>query len=297
MADATVETDTATTRAALLTDHDPRSVLDRLPNTVFPMRLKLQLSRSRDADTTHETFRSPDYPVDLHEPQTPYIPETTVYFKNPARRPREGAALWQSNEFRDRLDDVLAHVTETTPLTDDALSLLELEVVEVPTPFVTTDSATGATIVTPDLYKKQAELRIARFEREGSLTATQVRDRLAEALPGESRTPTRLTRIEEVHAKPARQGRTTTGSAGRAKYYTETDAEQVDSLDLTPAIHQLRELSRDGDRTRPLTPVLSDLDAMLPELMRGCPDLVSTVKFVGEERNRTQFHATEVLNS
>ena len=41
----------ATATAALLTDHDPRSVLDRLPNTVFPMRVKLQLSRARDTDT------------------------------------------------------------------------------------------------------------------------------------------------------------------------------------------------------------------------------------------------------
>ena len=248
-------------------------------------------------DTAHEQFRSPDYPVDLQQPRTPYIPETTVYFENPARRPRDGTAVWRSRAFCDRLTEILDHVTDTTTATEDALALLELEVVEVPTEFVTTDPETGETIATPDLYENEAELRIARFEKEGSLTATQVRDRLDDALPGESRTPTRLTRIEEVHAKPSRQGRTTTGSAGRAKYYTETDAENVDSLDLTPAVYQLRQLSRDGDRTRPLTPVLSDLDSMLPELMRGCPDLVSTVKFVGEERERTQFHATEVLES
>jgi hypothetical protein len=292
-----IDTESATARAALLADHDPRSVLDRLPNTVFPMRLKLHLPPSRDADTAHEQFRSPDYPVELQQPQTPYIPETTVYFENPARRPREGATVWRPDAFSDRLTEILDHVTDASPRSGDALSLLELEVCEVPAAFVTTDSETGEHVVTPDMYKNEAELRIARFQREGSLTATQVRDRLDDALPGESRTPTRLTRIEEIHAKPARQGRTTTGTAGRAKYYTDTDAEQVDSLDLTPAVYQLQQLARDGDRTRPLTPVLSDLESMLPELIRGCPDLVSSVKFVGEERERTQFHATEVLDS
>lgn len=292
-----MDSESATERAALLADNDPRSVLERLPNTVFPMRMKLHLPPSRDADTAHEWFRSPDYPVDLQQPRTPYIPETTVYFENPARRPREGATLWRPREFRDRLTEILNHVTDNSSRSGDALSILELEVVEVPATFVTTDAETGELIVQPELYEKETELRIARFEKEGSLTATQVRDRLDDALPGESRTPTRLTRIEEVHAKPSRKGRTTTGSSGRAKYYTETDAEQVDSLDLTPAVYQLRQLSRDGDRTRPLTPVLSNLDSMLPELMRGCPDLVSTVKFVGEERERTQFHATEVLES
>ena len=287
----------ATTRAALLTDHDPRSVLDRLPNTVFPMRVKLKLSRARDTDTPHETFSGSDYPVDVQQPQTPYIPETTVYFENPARRPRDGASLWQPDEFSDRLTEILDHLDETTPVTPDDLTLLELETVEVPAHFVTSDPETGNIIVKPDLYEKNAKLRIACFQKEGSLTATNVRDRLEDALPGETRTPTRLTRIEEVHAKPSRQGRTTTGSAGRAKYYTETDAEQVDSLDLTPAVYQLQRLSDDSDRTRPLAPVLSELDSLLPDLLKHCPDLVATVKFVGEERERTQFHANEVLES
>jgi len=291
------EADSETTPAALLTDHDPCSVLDRLPNNVFPMRLRVHLPRGRETDTPHEQFQEPDYPVSLREPETPYIPKSTVYFDNPAKRPPEGTTVWQPREFRDRLDDLLHHVNETTHLSPDDLTLIELEVAEVPTHFVTTDPDTGEHVVTSDLYEKEGEIRIARFQKEGSLTATDVRDDLEDALPGEARTPTRLTRVEEVHAKPSRHGRSTTASAGRAQFYTETDAEQVDSLELTPAVYQLRRSSDSGDRFRPLGPVLSNLDDLLPSLTTHTSDLVETVKFVGEEREQTHFHANEVLDS
>jgi len=290
-------TESETTPAALLTDHNPRSVLDRLPNTIFPMRLRLHLPRGRETDTLHEQYQEPDYPVSLREPNTPYIPKSTVYFDNPAKRPPEGTTVWQPGEFHDRLADLLDHVDETTNLLTEDLTLIELEVVEVPAHFVTTDADTGEHVVKPDLYEKQGEMKIARFQKEGSLTATDVRDDLEDALPGEARTPTRLTRVEEVHAKPSRHGQTTTASAGRAQFYTETDAEQVDSLELTPAVYQLRRISDSGDRTRPLGPVLSNLDDLLPSLCKRAPDLVESVQFIGEERKQTHFHANEVLES
>ena len=297
MSESQLPTEAKTAPAALLTDHNPRSVLDQLPANVFPIRLRLHLPRGRERDTEHDTFCDPDYPVSIREPQTPYIPESTVYFDNPAKRPPGNTSVWQPREFRARLSEVLDHVDETTPHSPDDLTLIDLETVEVPSHFVTTDAETGEYAVKPDLYEKQGEMRIARFEKEGSLTATEVRDDIEDALPGEARTPTRLTRVEEVNAKPSRHGRTTTNSAGRAQFYTETDADQVESLELTPAIYQLRRPGESSDRTRPLSPVISDLDDLLPSLLKNASDLVTTVKFVGEEREQTHFHANEVLDA
>lgn len=281
--------------SALLTEHDPIDVVERLPSNIFPLRVKLHLSRSRDRDTVDDRFAVPEFPVSLQRPQTPYIPETTVYFDNPAERPPEGKTAWRPEEFADQMGNLLEHIAEETAADVDDVKLETLEIVEVPDHFVTTDADTGYLAVDPKLYDRQGELRLARFEKVGSLTATDVRDRLGDALPGETRTPARLSRVSVVNAKPSHHSRETTGAAGQAKYYTEKDAEQVNDLNLTPAVYQLRETSRTGDRTRPLTPALSEVDELLPGLMRGAPDLLTTVKFVGEERERTIFHAREVV--
>lgn len=283
-------------RSTLLTEHDPIDVLKRLPSNIFPIRIKLNLPRSRDRDSVDDRFATPDYPVSLQQPRTPYIPETTVYFDNPAERPPDGKTAWRPEDFQTKFTDLLEHIDSETAADVDDLKLESLEIVEVPDHFVTTDADTGYLAVEPKLYERQGELRLARFEKVGSLTATEVRDRLDNALPGETRTPTRLSRVSVVNAKQSRHSRRTTGRAGQARYYTENDAEQVDDLSLTPAVYQLQETSRTGDRTRPLTPALSELDELLPGLMRGAPDLLTTVKFVGQERERTEFHAREVLD-
>lgn len=289
---------TASTQAALLTDHDPLSVLDILPSNVFPMRLKLGLPRARGADTTDSTYQSPSFPVNVHQPTAPYIPEQTVYFDNPAERVPDKTIAWSETEFREKLTEELAHLEEEYPIVNTGtLALQELDVVEIPSHFLTTDSSTGDLVAKPDLYERNGEMTMVRFAKERSLSATDVRDSIEEALPGETRTPTRLTRIKQVQAKPSRHGRTTSVSGGRAQYYTETDAEKNNDLSLTPAVYQLEELNVADDRNRPLSLVLDSLEELIPSISEETGDLVMAVKFAGEEREHTVFHAKEVLQS
>lgn len=289
-------TDSEKSRAILLTEHHPLTVLDALPEAVFPVSATLTMRRTREADAEHPEFRQPQTPVTVYTPTTAYIPETTVYFENPAERAPRNRKAWRVRSFFEELERVISEMSEAPGVSDDDLQLLGLEVVEVPVHLLTTDSETGATVVKPDLYDRQADLRLARFERVGGLQATAVREELAEALPGESRTPTRLTEVREVTAKPARHSRDTQGRAGTARYYTERDAEQVDDLSLTPATHRLRSEARPGDRSRPLSPILSELDSVLPELA-GTDDLLRRVTFRGKTVQREVFHAEEVLGS
>jgi hypothetical protein len=293
-----MSTDSATdkTRTALLTQHQPLTVLDALPDAVFPITAKVQLRRTRDADTKHIDYRQPNAPVTVYEPTTAYVPETRVYFDNPAQRPPEGRKAWSEPAFRDSMQRVLRDVTEAPGVESEDLQLLGLDVVEVPPHLLTTDPQTGAPAVKPDLYEREASLSIARFERVGDLKATAVREELADALPGESRTPTRLTEVREVHAKPSRQSRDTRGTAGTARYYTEHDAEQVDDLSLTPAVYRLRSQASPGDRSRPLSPALSGLDDLLPRLT-DTDGLIRQVTFRGEMQQREVFEANEVVRS
>lgn len=288
--------ESAETRAALLTDHNPLSVLDKLPSNVFPVRMKLGLPRPRGADTTDDTYKSPSYPVSVNQPSAPYIPEQTVHFDNPVERAPDKTTAWTPPEFREKLTEVLNHLEDDHPVVNtDTLTLQEIDIVEIPSHFLTTDSTTGDLVPKPDMYDRNGEMTMVRFAKEGSLSATNVRDSIKEALPGETRTPTRLTRIKEVQAKPFRHGRTTSVSGGRAQYYTETDAEKNNDLSLTPSVYQLDELNADGDQNRPLSMVLDSLEEFVPTLVNETDGLVSKVKFVGQEREHTVFHATEVL--
>jgi len=291
----TSTSDSTETRAVLLSDHDPLNVLEQLPAAVFPIRLKLELSRNRGMDSEDGTFRPPEYPVPIRRPKGSYIPETTVYFDNPAERPPSNEQVWTLEDFEERMEELLAKIKEDSPVDPGELMLLELDVVEVPEQYLTTDPESGTMAVKPELYKREAVMRIGRFEKDGTLTASDVRDRLDDALPGESRTPTRLTEVKEVHAKESREGSTTQRSGGRAQYHTDSDAENNNDLSLTPAIYRLQHQSRSGDRSRPLNPVLSELDQFLPCLTSQASDLLNSLTFVGEERDRTVFHAREVL--
>ncbi len=288
-------TQTARTETVLLESPDPFDVLEQLPNAVFPVRAKIQLHRSREHDTTHETFERPSYPVAVQVPTTAYIPETTIYFDNPAERPRGDTKAWTVDEALDGLSDAVDAIVAEYPVEREALALLSVDIVEVPTHFVTTNADSGTPHVKPSLYDRQGEMRIAHFQRDGALSATAVREELSETLPGQSRSPIQLTAVEHVTAKPFRQGQQSQGSAGIARYYTERDAENVDDLSLTPAIYRLQHLARDGDRSRPLRPSLSNLEDLLPVMSRQADDLLRPVTFAGEELERSVFHAEEVL--
>lgn len=285
--------DTKTRRNAILTEQNPIEIIKELPPTVFPVECRFNISRSRTHDDTDSDYRKPEYPVDLHHSSGVYVPETTVHFGNPAVRPPEGSTVWRPKEFSARLTGMLEE-DATNNMTEADISLTRFTVVEVPQPLVTTDSETGAFVVKPDAYSKEFEMSIARFQKHNSLSAAHVRNELSDALPGESRTPVRLTDLHEVTAKPARHGQHTTVSSGRKRYYTEAEAEKTGDLSRTPAHYQSQYIDRESERTRPLSPAVSDLEEFLPELVDEAEDLVRVVKFAGYEEERRSFVAEEV---
>lgn len=285
--------DTVTRRNAVLTEQNPIEVLQDLPPTVFPIECRFSIAGSRSHDSADSDFRKPEYPVDLHHAAGVYVPETTVHFDNPAVRPPENSTAWRPREFTARITELLDDDL-TNNMTEDDITLTRFSVVEVPHQLVTTDAETGENIVKPALYSEEYEMAIARFQKHSSLSAARVRNDLSEALPGESRTPVRLTDLREVTAKPARHGRQTTGSPGRKRYYTDAEAEKTGDLSRTPAHYQSQYLNRESDRTRPLSPAVADLKQFLPEMVQGSDDLVRVVKFVGHEEERRSFVAEEV---
>lgn len=287
-------TQSTTARIALLTESDPLVVLDTLPKAVFPIRLRLRLNSGAEHDSRDQMYQEPDYPVTLRHPDTPYIPETTVRFDNPALRPIQGTKAWGKTDCIEKMADLIAHLDGVPGVDPEDLSLTELDVVEVPGHLLTTDTETGDVGVKPELYNRREEMVLARFQKDGRVSASQVRDRLEDALPGEERTPIRLVEIQEVTGKPTRLGENTQNRAGRAQYFTEHDAEKVNDLSLTPAVYRLRHLSRPGDRSRPLSPVIGNINEFLPTLSREAPDLVETMTFAGDELEQTVFHAREV---
>jgi hypothetical protein len=277
----------------VLTEQNPIEILKTLPHSVFPVECRFKIERARTGDVEHDEFRKPAYPVSLHESTGRYIPSTTVHFDNPAQRRPENAVGWRPEEFAQQLEELLSSEPAAT-LTPEDIVLSRFTVVEVPPHLVTTDAETGSPAVKPELYTGENTMSIARFEKHNSLSAASVRNKLSDALPGESRTPARLTDLKEVTAKPARHGDVTTGQSGRARYYTEAEAERSGDLSRTPAHYQSRYLDRSSEETRPLGPVMSNLEKFTPSLLQDADDLVTVVKFIGHEQERRSFVATEV---
>lgn len=284
-------TENQTRRNAILTEQNPIDIIENLPPSVFPVSCRFSISSGRTDDEADTEYAQPSYPVDLHHATGVYVPETTVHFDNPARRPPEGEIAWRPADFVPKLKALLE---DAETLSEDHISLSRITVVEVPQHLITTDAETGDHVVKPELYSDEKQLTIARFQKNNSLTATHVRNELADALPGKSRTPTRLTDLEVVTAKPFRHGSQTTARSGRDLYYTETEAERTDDLSRTPAHYQSRYINRESERTRPLGPAVSELDEFLPELLNQTDDLVRVLKFIGHEEQRQSFVATEV---
>lgn len=289
--DASDETERAA--AAILRVLDPIEIIESLPPTVFPVSAQIQLDRTSREDHAYRDFRPPDYPVEVRVPaEAPYIPETTVHFGNPAERPPKNANPVSTAEFVGGLEEIAKHLEEETTTDPQRLYLTGICVVEVPSRYLTFDS--GAHGVKPDLYEENAEMTLAYFQKDNSLSAHDVREDLEEALPGETRTPLELIRLDEVTAKPSRLGRGTTRRAGRARYFTEREAEKAGSVDATPAIWQVKRLRRPGDDTRPLETVLDEYHRFLPALSET--DLIRELTFVGQTRTVERFYAEQVLS-
>lgn len=278
--------------AAILRLLDPIEIIERLPPTVFPVSAKLQLDRTRRDDHAYKDYRPPDYPVEVRVPiESPYIPETTIYYDNPAERPPKNVTPTTTADFIDGLKEIANHLEEDTKTDPQRLYLNGLCVVEVPSQYITFDD--GAHAVKPELYEENAEMTLAYFQKDGSVSAHQVRGDLDEALPGETRSPLELVRLDEVTAKPSRLGRGTTQRSGRTRYFTEREAEKSGSLDATPAIWQVNRLQQSGDSTRPLSKVLNELDRFLPALCET--DLIRELTFVGRTQTVERFYAEQVL--
>lgn len=279
-------------RTALLNKHNPTDIIEGLPPAVFPVTCRFSIPRATEQDESDSEYAQPQYPVNVQRPQGVYIPETTVHFDNPARRAPDGKSMWSPTRFIEKFQDVL---DDHDGLDVDAVLLSRLTVVEVPQHLVTTDSETGEPIVKPELYSDEKSMTLARFEKHASLSATHVRNEIAEALPGESRTPTRLTDLIEVTAKPSRHGTNTTAEAGRNRYYTDAEAEKTNELSRTPSHYQAEFVDRSSREHRPLGPAVSSLSDFTPELVSNADDLLRVVKFVGYEKESRSLVATEVL--
>jgi hypothetical protein len=279
--------------AAVLTEHNPLELIKALPKPVFPISMRIGLSPRRSEDSTDAEYRKPNYPVSINRLESAYIPETTIHFDNPVERAPDGKSIWRPTEFAEKLSEILSHLSDVENVDTDQLALSSVSLAKIPVQYLTTDEQTGDTVAKPSLYERNAEATIGRFDRIGTLNATAVRDTFAEALPGETRTPTRLVQVEEVTMKQSRQGRGSAGQSSTTRYYTEADAENVDDLSKTPAVYGLPSTRSQSDGTRPLSPILSSLDSMFPILV-GETDLLEIVKFRGRMASKQTFHAEEV---
>ena len=279
--------------AAVLTEHNPLELIKALPKPVFPISMRIGLSPRRSEDSTDAEYRKPNYPVSINRLESAYIPETTIHFDNPVERAPDGKSIWRPTEFAEKLSEILSHLSDVENVDTDQLALSSVSLTKIPVQYLTTDEQTGDTVAKPSLYERNAEATIGRFDRIGTLNATAVRDTFAEALPGETRTPTRLVQVEEVTMKQSRQGRGSAGQSSTTRYYTEADAENVDDLSKTPAVYGLPSTHSQDDSIRPLSPILTSLDSMFPTLV-GETDLVEMVKFRGQMASRQTFHAEEV---
>jgi len=279
-------------QAVILGKLDPASVIEKLPPTVFPVTAKVALERSYTGDSPHADYRSPEYPVDVRVPtETPYIPEQTVYFDNPAERPPDGVTAWRPAEFVDSIVELTEFFENETRATTDRLYLTGLCVVEVPSLYLTYDA--GQQAAEPGLYEENGEMTLAYFKKDSSLTAHKVREHLGDALPGETRTPLQLTRLDEVYAKPSRTGRGTVGDAGRRRYFSEREAAKSNNEEMIPGIWKADRVASSSESFRPLDSVVNELDQFLPAFTDS--ELPETVTFQGTVEESERFFAETIL--
>jgi len=279
-------------RAIILEELDPISVVESLPPAVFPVTAKLELNRSSTDDSHHPEYRTPDYPIDMCVPtEDPYIPTQTVYFDNPAERPPSSASAWRPTEFIDKIEEVIDFYENETNLPAENLYLTGLGIVEIPSRYLSFDQ--GQPVADPKLYEENAGMTLAYFQKDSSLTAHQVREDLGDALPGETRTPMQLTRLDEVTAKPSRIGRDTVGKAGRRRYYSDREATKSGNEEMTPAIWMVDRVDGAAEESRPLDSVITEIDQFLPALTDT--SLLQTVTFQGSIEETERFYAEAII--
>lgn len=279
--------------AVVFDESDPLTAIECLPPTVFPVTMTLELGRTTISDKTHSELSIPNYPIDVRIPQGPYIPESTVHFDNPAERPPRNRKPWTPTEFGEAIENMLTELEEEGSADTDRLYMNGLVVVEIPPRFATQDEVTGQSVASADLYTDEGDMTLAYFSREGSLSASRVREDLDTAMPGQSRSPLQLVQIKEVTAKPSRSSRQTQGSAGRRRYYTESEADRTGKTEATPGIWKLNNIAAVGESYRPLNSALSSIDQFIPALSEM--DVIQSLSFRGQRETQERFYAEEVI--
>lgn len=132
-------TEVGSRSVVIMDESDPRTAIERLPSTVFPVMIQFGLQKSTSGDRAHESLTTPEYPVDVRLPQGPYIPQPTVYFDNPAERPPRHTPAWRPQEFLSSLSELLDEPDESPHVDTGRLLLSCLRVVEIAPRYTTTD--------------------------------------------------------------------------------------------------------------------------------------------------------------
>ena len=268
-------------------------MVDALPKTVFPVKLTVEYPLTRDGDSIDSSHSTPEYPVDIRVPHTPYIPESTVYFDNPASRPPVKQQAWSQSTFLNQFDKQLSYV-DSQRSDEVQPRVTSLTVAEIPYAYLISDPETGNPVAHPGLYEDEGNMTIIQFARDASVRATDIRNELDDSLPGDSRSPIRLTKLIEVTAKTSRFGTGTQQNPGRARYYTRSEAENSGDLSRTPAVYAPE--SKPNPDTRPLSPFIDDLEQFAPVFARECEsNIFERVKLTGQNRETTTFHAVDII--
>jgi len=280
-------------RIAYLAEYDPITLVESLPKTVFPIKMTVEYPLTNNTDSVDTTHTTPEYPVDIQVPHTPYIPETTIYFDNPASRPRAKQHPWTQSEFTQKFREQLSYIKNQR--SDEVKPrVTSITAVEIPYAYLTTDSETGNPAAKPELYEDEAEIAIVEFSRDASISATEIKSKLDDSLPGQSRSPIRLTKLIEATTKESRYGNITQQNPGRGRYYTAAEAEKSGELSRSPAVYAPD--NETSTQTRPLSPFIDELEQFIPVLIRECePDIMNRAKLTGQNEEKTTFHASDII--
>lgn len=276
---------------AYLREVHPIPLLENLPAPVFPVKLTIECPPTRNSDSSHPEYSAPEYPVNTAIPQTPYIPRSTVYFDNPASRPPAGSQVWKPKEFISALSAQLNAITDDRRQTELPTRVLSATFVEIPYVYLTTDQQTGQPVAKPDLFNNEAEFSLIEFAPDGGVSAAHIQDEI-DGLAGESVSPRRLRQLVVATAKPTRHEQGTQHRPSRTRYYTETEADNTGELSRTPAVYAVDDVAGE---TRPLSPIIKNLDNCLPQLAQA-DDIVASATLAGETREKKTFIAEEIIN-
>lgn len=277
-------------REVLLRDLHITSLMERLPPAVFPVSAAITMRRSTAEDDVYTEFAPPEYPVPVRKPVGAYIPDTTVYFDNPAVVSDERKKTWRYDEFCEQFEAQLEQIDELSSGALDRIYLTELRLVEIPAAYVS--STNGQRSADPSLYQDEATMTIGRFSKYTELAASDVREELGDSLPDDTTKPLRLTQVKEVTAKPY-QG---TGTGSKRRYYTGGQADSYNSAEKGPrlwAIDEGTSVEQINERL-PLRPALDSIETFFPALSES--EFFRPVKFYGTTETGTSFVANDLID-